>query len=112
MPPPAPRVTPGGLPPPAPGVTPEPRQAAPAEKGPLFGAVKTPDPLLTVDAMVTGGFNRFAHAAVMSVMSSPGSMYNPLFISGPPGTGKTHILSGLAQKYCEQAPGASNSIVC
>jgi chromosomal replication initiation ATPase DnaA len=83
---------------PAPAARPDPTQQE------LCGAGKPLDKLLNLDDMATGGFNRFAHAAVMSVMSSPGAMYNPLFLSGPGGTGKSHMLHALGQKLQAQAP--------
>ncbi len=47
------------------------------------------------ESMLVGAYNRFAHAAAMSVVSSPGTMYNPLFLYGVPGTGKTHMLHAI-----------------
>jgi hypothetical protein len=49
----------------------------------------------TFESLLVGAYNRFAHAAAMSVVSSPGSMYNPLFLYGVPGTGKTHMLHAI-----------------
>lgn len=52
------------------------------------------DESLTFDNLKPAS-NRFAHAAVMSAMDSLGTMYNPLVITGPSGTGKTHFLSAM-----------------
>lgn len=49
----------------------------------------------TFETLLVGAYNRFAHAAAMSVVSSPGSMYNPLFLYGVPGTGKSHMLHAI-----------------
>ena len=53
-------------------------------------------PDMTFETLLVGAYNRFAHAASMSVVSSPGSMYNPLFLYGSAGTGKTHLLYAIA----------------
>jgi len=53
-------------------------------------------PDLTFETLLVGAYNRFAHAAAMSVVSSPGSMYNPLFLYGVPGTGKSHLMYAVA----------------
>jgi len=71
---------------------------------PLCGARLPVDPLRTMENLAVGPFNRFAHAAVTSVMTSPGNIYNPLFICGPPGSGKTHMLHAMAQKISPE-PG-------
>lgn len=49
-----------------------------------------------MESLLVGAYNRFAHAAAMSVVTSPGSMYNPLFLYGVPGTGKSHLLNAIA----------------
>ena len=50
----------------------------------------------TFDAFVIGPGNRFAHAASVAVSESPAKQYNPLFIYGPTGLGKTHLLHSIA----------------
>ncbi len=57
-----------------------------------------PDPTKNLESLTIGSHNRFAHAAAISVADSPGAMYNPLFIHGPPGSGKTHLSHALAQE--------------
>jgi chromosomal replication initiator protein len=52
-------------------------------------------PKLTFDQFVIGGANRFAHAASLAVAELPGQAYNPLFLYGPPGLGKTHLLHAI-----------------
>ncbi len=50
----------------------------------------------TMETLLVGAYDRFAHAAATQVVSSPGTMYNPLFLYGVPGTGKSHFLHALA----------------
>jgi chromosomal replication initiator protein len=52
-------------------------------------------PKLTFEQFVIGDCNRFAHAAALAVAELPGQAYNPLFIYGPPGVGKTHLLHSI-----------------
>jgi chromosomal replication initiator protein len=53
------------------------------------------NPKLTFEQFVIGDSNRFAHAAALAVAELPGQAYNPLFIYGPPGVGKTHLLHSI-----------------
>jgi chromosomal replication initiator protein len=53
------------------------------------------NPKLTFDQFVIGDGNRLAHGAALAVAEMPGSAYNPLFIYGPPGNGKTHLLHSI-----------------
>jgi chromosomal replication initiator protein len=48
------------------------------------------------DRFVIGAGNRFGHSAALAVAESPGESYNPLFLYGPPGLGKTHLLVSIA----------------
>ena len=73
--------------------------AAPQAPGPATGAVtqEAPfNPKLTFDQFVIGDSNRFAHAAALAVAEMPGQAYNPLFVYGRPGLGKTHLLHSIA----------------
>jgi chromosomal replication initiator protein len=53
------------------------------------------NPKFTFEQFVIGDANRFAHAAALAVAELPGQAYNPLFIVGPPGVGKTHLLHSV-----------------
>ena len=54
------------------------------------------NPGYTFDQFVIGEGNRLAHAAALAVAEQPGQAYNPLFLYGPPGVGKTHLLHSIA----------------
>ncbi len=53
------------------------------------------NPKFTFEQFVIGDANRFAHAAALAVAELPGQAYNPLFVYGPPGVGKTHLLHSI-----------------
>jgi len=64
------------------------------------------DPKLTFDQFVIGESNRLAHAAALAVAEQPSQAYNPLFIYGPPGVGKTHLLQAIGNLVREAQPDA------
>jgi chromosomal replication initiator protein len=53
------------------------------------------NPKYTFEQFVIGAGNRFAHAAALAVAELPSQAYNPLFLHGPPGVGKTHLLHAI-----------------
>ena len=58
------------------------------------------------DTFVVGPSNRFAYNGAIAVSKNPGLVYNPLFIYGPPGLGKTHLLHAIANSIYQQNPDA------
>jgi chromosomal replication initiator protein len=70
-----------------------------------LGAGPLGNPKLTFDQFVIGDCNRLAHAAALTVAEMPAQAYNPLFICGPPGVGKTHLLSSIASLLLSHSPG-------
>jgi chromosomal replication initiator protein len=62
------------------------------------------NPKLTFDQFVIGDGNRLAHAAALAVAEMPAHTYNPLFVCGPPGVGKTHLLSSISSLLSSHSP--------
>ena len=62
------------------------------------------NPQFTFDNFVVGPSNRFAHGAAIAVSNNPGQVYNPLFLYGPPGVGKTHLLYAIANGIRKNNP--------
>lgn len=58
----------------------------------------------TFDNFIVGGSNKFAHAACIAVANNPGEVYNPLFIYGQSGLGKTHLMYAVANEVRRQDP--------
>jgi chromosomal replication initiator protein len=85
-----PRLDPGGPPPPTP--PPELRDSR-------------PNPRYTFDTFVVGDSNQFAHSAAQAVAANPGHVWNPLFLHGDSGLGKTHLLHALAHAILDKQGG-------
>ncbi|MBU3738398.1 MAG: chromosomal replication initiator protein DnaA [Rhodoferax sp.] len=100
----------------APAPAPAPSTAAPELAAPAAPAAASPDrdnlprnrlnPALTFDSLVEGSANRMARAAAMHVAQSPGQLYNPLFIYGGVGLGKTHLMHAVGNQLLAERPQA------
>ena len=67
----------------------------------------TLNPKYTFSSFVVGESNKFAHAGAMAVCEKPAVLFNPLFIYGGPGLGKTHLAHAIGNKIKEQKPDAN-----
>jgi len=63
------------------------------------------NPRYTFDSFIVGPFNELAHAAAHAVLKKPGIMYNPLFVYGSTGHGKTHLIQAIGNHIKTNSPG-------
>ncbi len=75
------------------------------EARPAAAAIATLNPRFTLEEFVVGPSNQLAHRAAMEVSEAPGRQYNPLFLHGHCGLGKTHLLQGICQRFAKLHPG-------
>ena len=64
------------------------------------------NPKYTFDSLVVGSYNKLAHSAAKAVAEDPGHAYNPLFIYGGPGLGKTHLVHSIGHEILHNNPDA------
>jgi chromosomal replication initiator protein len=80
---------------------------APVAPAPPGAISEDLNPKFTFDQFILGPNNRFAHAAALAVAELPGHAYNPLFLYGPPGVGKTHLLHSIGNYVRRNGGGAT-----
>ncbi|MDE0033050.1 MAG: chromosomal replication initiator protein DnaA [Deltaproteobacteria bacterium] len=79
--------------------------AAPAKRPARHPEAPTLIPRYTFENFVVGASNQFAHAACVAVANRPADHYNPLFIYGGVGLGKTHLVNAVGHRLLERNPG-------
>jgi chromosomal replication initiator protein len=79
-------------------------EGVPAPRPPRAWLDSQLNPRLTFESFVVGSSNRFTHAACLAIAANPGQVYNPLFVFGGSGLGKTHLLHAIGHAMRERRP--------
>ena len=77
-----------------------------AEQSSFPPVLSSLNPKYNFSNFVVGSSNQFAHAGALAVATNPAIAYNPLFLYGAVGLGKTHLLHAVGNKICENHPGS------
>lgn len=87
-------------------ISPDPKKKSPPQEITLVEGItsKVLNPKYTLENFVVGPDNQLAHAACMAVARKPGEAYNPLFVYGGVGLGKTHLLQGIGNEILKRFP--------
>lgn len=69
-----------------------------------------PEDAMTLDSFVVGTSNQLAFNAALQILEAPGALFNPFFVYGSPGVGKTHLLRGLFQAFRQRRKSSGGGV--